>query len=73
MEKCTSSQADTKVHSGDGVSFLIKQNLTGTLVAPLICKFYGRVCLDVYGNLPVHKINVYSVADTLPMFGSSEI
>ena len=39
MEKGTYSWADTKVHTGDGVSFLVKQNLTGTLVAPCYVNF----------------------------------
>lgn len=73
MEKRTSSQANTKVHPGDGISFLIKPNLTGTFAAPLLCKFHGGISLDIDGNLPTPKINVYSVAITLLIFGSSEI
>lgn len=72
MEKCTYSWADSKAHTADGVTFTVKQNLRG-LRGTLAMWISSRVCLDVDGNLPTHKINVYSVADTLLVFRMPDV
>lgn len=72
MEKCTYSWADSKAHTADGVTFTVKQNLRG-LSGTLAMWISSRVCLDVDGNLPTHKINVYSVADTLLVFRMPDV